>query len=193
MLLPNTDLVLGGGKTGALFLLNQTNLGGLAAGNTQVVQTWQATNGCGQGAGCDEIHHYAYWSQAPGQPLLYLWPSNEPLRAYAFNGSTFNTTPVASNAAVPNFPGGQLAISANGGTAGTGILWAAMSTLDAANGPVAGMLRAFDAVSLTELWNSNMNPADNAGLLAKFCLPTIANGKVYLATFSGQLNVYGLH
>jgi hypothetical protein len=86
-----------------------------------------------------------------------------------------------------------LAVSANGTTAGTGILWAAMSTQNSATGPVPGMLRAFDAVSLTELWNSTMNPADDSGMLAKFCVPTVVNGKVYLATFSNQLNVYGLH
>lgn len=38
-----------------------------------------------------------------------------------------------------------------------------------------------------------MNPADNSGMLAKFCVPTVVNGKVYLATFSNQQNVYGLH
>jgi len=27
---------------------------------------------------------------------------------------------------------------------------------------------------------------------AKFCCPTVANGKVYLATFSDQVRVYGL-
>jgi len=192
MLLPNTNLLVGGGKTGAMFVLNRTKLGGLVAGNTQVVQTWQATAGCGPQGNCDEIHHYTYWSQAPGQPRLYLWAWNETLNAYAFNGSTFNTTPVAQNAAVANYPGGQLTLSANGGTAGTGIVWAAMSTEPPADQPVTGMLRAFDAVSLAELWNSNMNPADNAGLLAKFCLPTVVNGKVYLASFSNQLNVYGL-
>ena len=30
------------------------------------------------------------------------------------------------------------------------------------------------------------------GNFAKFCPPTVANGKVYLATFSNRLNVYGL-
>jgi hypothetical protein len=28
--------------------------------------------------------------------------------------------------------------------------------------------------------------------VAKFCPPTIANGKVYMATFSGYVAVYGL-
>ena len=37
-----------------------------------------------------------------------------------------------------------------------------------------------------------MNSArDDAGMFAKFCAPTIVNGKVYLSTFSNQLQVYG--
>jgi hypothetical protein len=44
-----------------------------------------------------------------------------------------------------------------------------------------------------ELWNSRQNaPGDDFGNFAKFSPPTIANGKVYLATFSNQLVVYGL-
>jgi hypothetical protein len=56
-----------------------------------------------------------------------------------------------------------------------------------------GILRAFDANDITkELWNSNNNPGDYVPSFAKFCSPTIANGRVYLATFSGQVLVYGL-
>jgi len=33
---------------------------------------------------------------------------------------------------------------------------------------------------------------DAVGNFAKFVAPTVANGKVYLATFSNRLNVYGL-
>lgn len=195
LLIPNTQLLLGGGKTGTIFVLNRTNLGGYASGNTQIVQNFQATNGCATTGtkSCDELHHYAYWHLGSPQPLLYVWPMNESLSSYAFNGTTFNTTPVAQNAAVSNFPGGQLAVSSNGNKPGTGILWALMGTQDATAGPVPGMLRAFDALTLAELWNSNMNPADNAGLLSKFTLPTVADGKVFVATFSNLLNVYGLH
>ena len=34
--------------------------------------------------------------------------------------------------------------------------------------------------------------ADQIGKLAKFTAPTVASGKVYVATFSGKLCVYGL-
>ncbi|HVX51267.1 MAG TPA: discoidin domain-containing protein, partial [Chitinophagaceae bacterium] len=56
-----------------------------------------------------------------------------------------------------------------------------------------GILRAVDATDVTkELWNSANDVNDDPGNYAKFNCPTIANGKVYLATFSNQLVVYGL-
>ena len=56
-------------------------------------------------------------------------------------------------------------------------------------------MRAFDATNLaTELWDSTQNLArDDVGNFAKYNPPTIANGKVYVASFSGQLQVYGLN
>jgi PKD repeat protein len=57
-----------------------------------------------------------------------------------------------------------------------------------------GILHAYNAQNVTsELWNSQQVSArDSVGNYAKFCPPTVANGKVYLATFSSRLNVYGL-
>jgi hypothetical protein len=56
-----------------------------------------------------------------------------------------------------------------------------------------GILRAFDATNLNELWDSNQNSTrDSVGNYAKYVSPVVANGKVYLVTVSGQLLVYGL-
>src|SRR5581483_9712201 len=88
-----------------------------------------------------------------------------------------------------------LSLSANGTQAGSGIVWALCAYSGDANGDtVPGILRAFDATDLSrELWNSKQNAArDDLGSFAKFNPPTIANGKVYVPTFSGQLQVYGL-
>lgn len=99
------------------------------------------------------------------------------------------TTPLAEG-----MPGGILSISANGALAGTAILWASLSIGDATETIVPGILRAFDAEDLSrELWNSKQNAArDDVGDLAKFNTPVVANGKLYVATSSGQLVVYGL-
>lgn len=88
-------------------------------------------------------------------------------------------------------PGGAISISANGGKAGTGIVWAShphglvpKSNVDANQHVVRGILRAYNAENLSkELWNSEMNPNDSIGNFAKFNPPTVANGKVYLASF----------
>ena len=59
---------------------------------------------------------------------------------------------------------------------------------------VAGTLHAYNAQNVTnELWHSDMIPSRDAiGNFAKYVAPTVANGKVYMATFSNRLNVYGL-
>jgi hypothetical protein len=73
-------------------------------------------------------------------------------------------------------------------------LWAAYAIVaDAENVKGAGILRAFDANDITrELWNSEQDPKDRPGNYAKFAAPTVANGHVYLPTFSNQVVVYGL-
>ena len=91
-------------------------------------------------------------------------------------------------------PGGILALSANGTNAGTGIVWASFPISgDANHNVLPGILHAYDAQNISrELWNSEQNTArDSVGNFAKFVPPTVANGKVYLATFSGRVNVYG--
>jgi uncharacterized protein (TIGR03437 family) len=43
-----------------------------------------------------------------------------------------------------------------------------------------------------ELWNSALQPGDSVGAFAKFATPLVANGRVYVPTFSNQLAIYGL-
>ncbi len=187
LLIPGTSWLAVGGKTGEIYILNRANLGHLTQGNTGAVQSFLATAGCSQTSynGCNEIHHMAFWYRTGAPSLLYVWGWNDPLKAFALGTTGFNTTPISQNATLPSFPGGMLALSSNGVTAGTGILWAITSP---------GVLHAFDASNVaTELWNSSTNPADNLGSMAKFASPTVANGKVFVSTFSNKLMVYGLH
>ncbi len=202
VLIPGINLLIGGGKESKFYLLDRNHLGHFNANNdNQVVQNFyvnQDTN---------KTHHIhggpAYWG-GPNGPWIYVWPENDCLKAYHLDGGKFQAAPVSQcNTRDPQnvpggsfgMPGGFLSISANGNTAGTGILWASHPyNQDANQAVVEGIVRAYDASHLTnELWNSKQNASrDNSGKFAKFCPPTIANGKVYMATFSGEVVVYGL-
>ena len=109
----------------------------------------------------------------------------------------FAATPSAQGSVTNQiFPGGILTLSANGEAPGSGVVWATTAgSGDAENNPpVPGVLYAFNAGNVaTELWNSTMNAArDGFGNFAKFVPPLVANGRVYVATWSDQVAVYGL-
>jgi hypothetical protein len=59
--------------------------------------------------------------------------------------------------------------------------------------PIQAVLRAYNAADISqELWNSTQDPSrDAVGNFDKFNPPTVANGRVYVATFSNRLIVYG--
>src|SRR6185312_13782560 len=90
--------------------------------------------------------------------------------------------------------GALLSVSSDGSADSTAILWASYAATGDANQSVRpGILRALNANDVTkELWNSSQYSTDKPGSFAKFNCPTIASGKVYIATFSNELAVYGL-
>jgi hypothetical protein len=201
-LIPGAGLVLGGGKTGTVFLLNTNAMGHTQTGNGQIVQSFLGTTGCTvpvMDQGCSQIMGQAFWYSAP-TPTLYLWGVHDQLKAYQFSNGQFSTTPVSTGTMSAYYPGGVLSISSNLSTPGTGIVWAITNDTPDQGfyfGPGwigTGSLRAFDATDLThELWDSSQNLArDELGNFASFTPPTIAGGKVYVPTFSNQLVVYGL-
>jgi uncharacterized repeat protein (TIGR03806 family) len=194
LLIPGTTLACSGGKQGTFYLVNRDNMGGLSGSttaDTNIVQSFAVTT--------DHIHGSPIWWDGPNASYCYVWPSSVHLQQYQFDrvAGRFITPAFAqSPTAAPNGqPGGMLSISANGTNAGSAILWASHQLSGDANQSVQpGILRAYDAQNVTnELWNSEQVSArDSVGVFGKFSSPTIANGKVYLATFSGRLNVYGL-
>jgi hypothetical protein len=166
-------------------------LSGSTTADTNIVQSWSL--------GSHAIHCGPVFWKGPTGSFAYVWAaSSDRLRQYQFTNNTrFDTNVFARSSTIGGSgqPGGILSLSANGTNAGSGILWAAVNTTANANqAVVAGTLHAYDAQNVaTELWNSDMVPGRDAlGNYPKFVAPTIANGKVYMATFSNRLNVYGL-
>ena len=191
--LPGTNLMVGIGTDRVLRLVDTTNMGHFNATSNHDVQEFQAsTGGIFMGGP-------VYWNSPNNGPVIYLWGPGDLLKSYKFTGSLFQTTPVSQSTLTEvngNSSTVPLSLSANGSQAGSGIVWASAAySQDPNHLTVTGILRAFDATNLSvELWNSKQSAArDDVGNYAKFASPTIANGKVYLSTFSNQLLVYGLN
>jgi hypothetical protein len=193
-----TQLVVGGGKDGNLYILDRNLLGGYGDSNA-----WQEIN-TGHGIFCTA----AFWNNT-----IYLATVHGALTSYSLDASS---TPIQfalqSTATSPSggfgFPGATPSVSSSGST--NGLVWALDTSQYCTNqsqGCGPAVLHAYDATALTELWNSSLagGGADAAGYAVKFAVPTIANGKVYVGTRGnniggatastsapGELDVYGL-
>jgi hypothetical protein len=192
VLIPGTDLIVGGGKEGRLYLLSTANMGKHVAPpqpearvcpNPNVLQEFDATH-------WHHIHSSpVFWPAADGG-RLYVWSEMERLRAYRFaNGRIITTNPRLSEYHPPDgMPGGMLSLSSQGGT--NGILWAVVPLDGDANKlrGVKGIVLALDAKDVTKtLWTSEQAGArDRLGLFARFVPPTIADGKVFVATYGDE-------
>ncbi len=164
------NLAVGGGKDGALYVLNRNNMGQF--GDSNAIQHFQP--------GSSIFSTAAFW-----QASLYVGTINSPVRAFPLNNSASGPFGGQSSQSPSSYgwPGTTPSISSQG--ANSGIVWAIENTSPA-------KLHAYDATNLnTELWNSSQSGSDAAGSYVKFTVPTVANGKLYIGN-SSQLTVYGL-
>jgi IPT/TIG domain len=176
---PFPHLVLGGGKAGTLYVLNRDNMGHFnSANNSQIVQSFNiGANGI--------VSTPLFW-----QNTLYGAAVGARLSAFPFSTTTgqFQTSASSVSSTVYGAPGASPALSAAG--TNNGILW----TIERSSQTAPAVLHAYDPTNLhNEFWNSSMaaNNRDKAGLVVRFTLPTVANGKVYIGTQT-ELDVFGL-
>jgi len=190
-LIPNSQLMFAGGKEGVIFLLNREAMGKLEGDNSEPIQRFKATTGCGQ-KDCAQTLGTAFWMRK-GDGVLYVWDRTDALYAYDFVNGRFGTKPSAVSKDTPGMNSGP-SVSANGSDAGSGIVWAATTESKKNGGLSPGTLRAFLATNIgKELYNSDLNAARDAlGDFTKFAPPVVANGKVYVPTQSKAVVVYGL-
>ncbi|HLI62492.1 MAG TPA: hypothetical protein VKV05_03775 [Terriglobales bacterium] len=183
---PYRRLAITTGKNGHIYLLNRDNLGGYytaTRGDPQIVQELAGQLKMQMGTP-------AYWNGR-----VYFGAGNSPgkdsIKAFTLRNGMLSRTPVSQTAATYHITRSTVSISANGNS--NGIVWAVNN--DAYYEPHQGpaVLHAYDALNLGhELYNSNQRFArDNPGETAKFTVPTVANGKVFVGT-ANQVSVYGL-
>ena len=113
------------------------------------------------------------------------------MRAFKLTNGVLSTSATYKSSMVFPDRGGAHAVSASGSS--NGILWAVQR-----NGTTApAVLFAFDPANssngvLNKLWDSSQSGTrDTMDVAAKFTIPLVANGRVFV-TGQTQLTVYGL-
>ena len=183
--------------------MNRDNLGGYQkgpSGGDNVLQSIIFSSGSSSVAP-SIFGTPAYWQ---GTNSIYVNANGNHLQAFSLIVPPVGTPQlsgvVSQSAETFSFFGGSPAISSNGSTSGTGVVWFIDASGYGAAGavPTPAILRAYDAGNLAhsvtpskELYDSSDVPGDAAGAAVKFTVPTVANGKVYVGTQT-ELSVYGL-
>lgn len=189
--IPGTELVIGGGKSGFMYLLDR----GSMTLNQQITASTNQYDPSKRDDTWDQGPHLhgspTYWrGPDPTFGNLYVWGEKDFLRLYIFNTSTgLIGVPSSQTGTVKalqkTMPGGMMSISSDGNRSGSGILWATLPASSTPN-PFPGRLYAFDAQTLQPLWDTGFPSVGH------WLLPTIADGKVFIGTSSGALICYEL-
>lgn len=182
LLLPNLadasgterHLMVGAGKDGNLYVVDRDSLGKFDPGANHI---WQELRGVLPGG---------IWSTpAYYNGTVYYGDVGSPLKAFPITQAKLANAAQSQSASSFAYPGTAPSVSANGNH--DGIVWA----LENSNPAV---LHAYDATNLAhELYDSAAAPEsrDRLGPGNKFVTPTIADGKVFVATTTG-VAVFGL-
>jgi hypothetical protein len=174
-------LLVSAGKNGTIDLIDRDNMGHYNPNNdSQIVQSL--------------INIFPFGTPEPGNysaPVyfngtIFFSPVADSIQAFALTNARLSTSPTSRSSEVFAYPGGTLAVSANGSS--NGILWALER-----RGSSSGALRAYDATNLgIELYHSDQaGSRDALDEVVKFSAPVVANGKVYVGSAT-KLTIYGL-
>lgn len=177
---PVPHLGVSTGKEGKIYLLNRDNLGKFQSGSdSQIVQSIPNAVGATTLDNGRNFSTATYW-----QGNVYFIGTKDVIKQFELNNGQLSTSPIASGTHAYGFPGGNMSISANG--AQNGIVWAIE-----AGGSTA--LYAYDAMNVArELYNTTQaGTRDQFGTAVRFTVPTVMNGRVFVAGKS-ELAVFGL-
>jgi hypothetical protein len=170
-------LAVGAGKDGNLYVVNRDSMGKYDPDHDND-NAYQVLLGALPGG--------VFATPAYFNNTVYYGPEGNAMRAFSITNAKLSSSPSAQTANVFIFPGTTPSISANGTK--NGIVWA----FDPGGSTTYGVLRAFDASTLNELYDSNQaGTRDQVGSYNRFVTPTIANGKVFVDTSTGVFS-FGL-
>ena len=176
-----SNIMIGGGKDGTVYVIDGNHLGGWSSTASNVIQSLPGAVG---GSGCN-TEGCIYSVPTLWNGKLFYIGQDDVFKAFNYNGTL--SGPATNSARTYSLRGAPTFVSSSGTS--NGIVWAVF--VDQPNG-YRMTLYAYDAANPgTVLWNSDQVSSDNLSKGTLFMAPIVANGKVYVAG-QGQLTAFGL-
>jgi hypothetical protein len=136
--------------------------------------------------------------------FMFLWGEKDKPKRYQWRDGKFDLPPLEGEPAAPPYrterlngmPGGMVSVNIDPSGSGLGVVLASVKICDEPQYPPCneqqefGALRAYDPFTMRQVWNDTGEP--HKYWFAKLVPPTIANGRVFLATASGEVLIYGV-
>jgi hypothetical protein len=185
----HTHEMVSASKNATIYLVDRDNMGHYHSNTDQIVQSLVNIFPSSPINDSGNFGSPVYFNGS-----VYFCAVSDNVKAFQLSNGLLSTSPTSQSAASFSYPGAMLAASGNGNS--NGILWAVQR-----NGLTTPCtLHAYDAGNLAnELYNSDQaGSRDSAGADAKWAIPLVVNGKVYVAAQNefvatmNQLTVYGL-
>jgi hypothetical protein len=173
-------LAVGAGKDGSIYVVNRDQMGKINLKTQDNSNIYQEVRNALGGS--------IFGSPAYFNGYLFYGAVDATLKQFTFHDGLLSTSATSATANSFGYPGTTPSVSCAPGNQ-SAIVWAYEN---ASSGDA--VLHAYDAVNLTqELYNSTQAPnkRDAFGAANKFIVPTICNGKVYVAT-QNSVGVFGL-
>lgn len=176
------------GSTTPIYVVDRTNMGKYSATQDNIVQEITGTAG-------GYFSSPAYAASHGYQAIYYAGGGGngspaDNLKMYLLSNGKLSATPYAQSA--NTFPiGATPTVSSNGDS--NGIVWALerQDPVYIQPGQNPAILYSYNAENMATLYSSNQNKTrDQGGCANKFQVPTVANGKVFVAT-QNELDVFG--
>jgi hypothetical protein len=159
------------------------------------------------------LQDWMQWPHIHGTPafasfrsgeFMFLWGEKDKPKRFLWRDGKFELPPLEGNPAAPPYvtpalngmPGGMISVNIDHSGDDLGVVFASVRICNEPQYDPCdqhqdfGALRAYDPFTMKSLWDDTKEP--DKYWFAKLVPPTIANGRVFLATASGKVLIYGV-
>jgi len=158
------------------------------------------------------IHGTPAFASFGSDQFMFLWGEKDKPKRFRWRNGRFDLPPLEGDPIAPPYvndalngmPGGMVSVNVDPSGSGLGVVFASVKICnephylacdEKPHGQDFGVLRAYDPFTMRQVWSDTCRSDScepDEYWFARLVPPTIANGRVFLATAAGKVLIYGI-